>query len=203
MLAKSDRPAKEAKQSMPITLLDGILIVIMLVSAFLAMIRGFSREVLSIISWIVAAIVAIMFFEPAGKLLGEMVPQIPDNELVRGGLAGGLIFLVVLIIVSYLTMMLADAIIDSRIGVLDRTLGFIFGAARGALLVIIALMGFLWLANDNEPEWVAEAKSKPMLVAIGNNIVDALPENFDDMIKRFLDPEPKPTEGEQDSDQKA
>lgn len=203
MLAKSDRRAKEAKQPMPITLLDGILIVIMLVSALLAMIRGFSREVLSIISWIVAGIVAFMFFEPAGKMLGEMIPQIPDNELVRGVLAGGLIFLVVLIIVSYLTMMLADAIIDSRIGVLDRTLGFIFGAARGALLVIIALMGFLWLANDNEPEWVADAKSKPMLVAIGNNIVDALPENFDDMIKRFLDREPAPAEGEQDSDQKA
>ena len=48
--------------TMPITLLDGILIVIMLISALLAMVRGFSREVLSIVSWIAAAFAALTFY---------------------------------------------------------------------------------------------------------------------------------------------
>lgn len=188
---------------MPITMLDGILIVIMLISALLAMVRGFSREVLSIVSWVIAAVAALMFYEVAGNAIASVIPSLPESELVRGGIGGAAVFLVVLIIVSYLTMLLADMIIDSRIGVLDRTLGFIFGAARGALLVIIALMGFLWLANDNEPEWIAEAKSKPMLVSIGNNIVNALPENLEDTVKKFLDNEPAGDEVEQDPDQKA
>ena len=122
---------------MPITMLDGILIVIMLISALLAMVRGFSREVLSIVSWVVAAVAALMFYKLAGSAIASVIPSIPESELVRGGIGGAAVFLVVLIIVSYLTMLLADMIIDSRIGVLDRTLGFIFGAARGALLVIM------------------------------------------------------------------
>ena len=64
-------------------------------------------------------------------------------------------------------------------------------------------MGFLWLANESEPEWIAEAKSKPMLVSIGQNIVDALPENIEDTVKKFLDKKPEGEVGEQDTDQKA
>ena len=188
---------------MSITLLDGILLVIMLISAILAMIRGFSREVLSIVSWIVAAMAALIFHEQVATLLTDTIPQMPANELVQKGIAAALIFLVVLIIVSYLTMLLADFIIDSRIGVLDRTLGFIFGAARGALLVIITLMGFLWLANEQELDWVKNAKSKPMLVAIGTNIRDALPENLEGLIKGYFEKSNgENKEGEQDSEQK-
>ncbi|MEL6504322.1 MAG: CvpA family protein [Pseudomonadota bacterium] len=188
---------------MPITLLDGILIVIMLISAILAMIRGFSREVLSIVSWVVAALAALYFHQPVAQFLASNISQIPDNELVQKGIAAALVFLIVLIVVSYLTMLLADFIIDSRIGVLDRTLGFIFGAARGALLVIIGLTGFLWLANEQEPAWVKDAKSKPMLVSIGNGIRDALPDNLDKIIKGMLSPEANDKkEGEQDAEQK-
>ena len=42
-------------------------------------------------------------------------------------------------------MRIADFIIDSRIGALDRTLGFLFGAARGILLVVVAMLFFNWL----------------------------------------------------------
>lgn len=188
---------------MSITLLDGILVVIMLISAILAMIRGFSREVLSIVSWVAAAVAAATFYKLLSPTIAGAIPSVASNPLVADAIAAAAIFLVVLVIVSYLTMLLADLIIDSRIGVLDRTLGFIFGAARGALLVIITLMGFLWLANENEPEWVANAKSKPILVSIGTNIRDALPENLEEVIKRFFDNEDaEKKEGEQDTDQK-
>jgi len=189
---------------MAITLLDGILIVIMLISAILAMIRGFSREVLSIVSWVAAAVAAATFYKALSPTIASTVPSVAGtNPLIADAIAAASIFLIVLIIVSYLTMRIADFIIDSRIGVLDRTLGFIFGAARGALLVIITLMGFLWLANENEPEWVANAKSKPMLLAVGTNIQNALPDNLEEVIKRFFEGETEEKkEGEQDTDQK-
>ncbi|MEN0041004.1 MAG: CvpA family protein [Pseudomonadota bacterium] len=191
---------------MSITLLDGILVVIMLISALLAMIRGFSREVLSIVSWVVAAIAAASFYKTLSPMVAGLHASLQEGSLVTDAISAAAIFLVVLIIVSYLTMLLADMIIDSRVGVLDRTLGFIFGAARGALLVIITLLGFLWLANDNEPEWIAQAKSRPMLVSIGESIRDALPDNLDEVVKRFFDPDgdqpEAPAPGESDDEQR-
>lgn len=181
-------------------LLDGILIVVMLVSAVLAMIRGFSREVFSIVSWGVAAFAAFSFHKSLMPTVANLIPSIADKELVLTAIAALAIFLVVLIVVSYLTMLLADMIIDSRIGVLDRTLGFIFGAVRGALLVIVTLMGFLWLAGEQEPTWMAEAKSKPMMVSIGTSLRDALPENLESLISNALKGDKQAeTAGEQDT----
>ncbi|MFD0915714.1 CvpA family protein [Pseudahrensia aquimaris] len=181
-------------------LLDGILIVVMLVSAILAMIRGFSREIFSIISWAVAAFAAFSFYKMLMPTVANLIPSIADKELVLAVISALVIFLIVLIIVSYLTMLVADMIIDSRIGVLDRTLGFIFGAVRGALLVIVTLMGFLWLAGDQEPTWVAEAKSRPMMESIGIGLRDALPDNLEDLISKALKGDAAPeTPGEQDA----
>ena len=178
---------------MPITLLDGILIVVVLISAVLAMIRGFSREVLSIVSWLTAAVAALYTFSSglfSGLVMQTLGDVINRNETAAKGIAALVVFLLVLIVVSYITMRIADFIIDSRIGALDRTLGFLFGAARGALLVIVTLMGFQWLAGDRMPDWIAEAKTRPAMEDIGETILDALPENLgDEIIKRVRPPE--------------
>ena len=170
---------------MPITLLDAILVAIMLISAILAMIRGFSREVLSIVSWIAAAFAALYFYEALTPLVSSLKPDVlrPDS-LTTQGLAAAIIFFVTLIIVSYITMRIADFIIDSRIGALDRTLGFIFGAARGALLVIITLNFFLWIVGNDAPDWIANAKSRPLMEQIGNDIREALPEDLGELMPK-------------------
>lgn len=157
---------------MPITLLDGILIAIMLISAFLAMIRGFSREVLSIASWIAAAAAAFFLY---ARVLPFVKEYISSPHIALGVTVAG-IFFITLIIVSYITMRISDFILDSRIGVLDRTLGFLFGAARGLLLVVVAIVFFNWfVAPENRPDWISKAKSKYWLDTIGNRIVAALP----------------------------
>ena len=157
-----------------ITLLDGILLAVALLSGLLAMVRGFSREVLSIVSWAVAAVAAFAFY-------GQLTPFVQNyiaSETVASIVAAAAVFLVTLIIVSVITMRIADAIIDSRIGPLDRSLGFLFGVARGALLMVVALLFFNWLVPaDNVPVWVAEAKSKPLLENLGETLVDMLPED--------------------------
>ncbi len=61
-----------------------------------------------------------------------------DQRIAIAASAGG-IFLIALIIISFITSRIADFIIDSRIGALDRTLGFLFGAARGILLLVVAV----------------------------------------------------------------
>lgn len=159
--------------SMTVTLLDGILVGIMFVSALLAMVRGFSREVLSVLSWLAAAAAAFVFYEALTPYVQEYIA----NEKVAMAVAGFGIFVVTLIIVSFITLRIADFIIDSRIGALDRMLGFVFGAARGLLLVVVAMLFFNWLSPaESQPAWVVNARSKPFLDDLGARLLAAVPE---------------------------
>ncbi|PSH67992.1 colicin V synthesis protein [Phyllobacterium brassicacearum] len=169
---------------MPITLLDGILLGITLVSAVLAMVRGFSREVLSVVSWAAAAAAAYLFYKPVVPFLTPYI----SNDTIAQIAAAGLVFVVTLIVVSIITMKIADFIIDSRIGALDRTLGFLFGAARGVLLVVVAMLFFNWLVTDNQPAWIAQAKSKPMIDSLGAKLIGLLPEDPESTILNRLKP---------------
>jgi len=185
---------------MPITLLDGILVGFTLVSAMLAMVRGFSREILSIASWAAAA-AAAYFFYPA--VLPYVAPYV-DNEQLAMAAAAGVVFIIALIVVTVITMKIADFIIDSRVGALDRTLGFLYGAARGILVVAVGLMFFNWLAGTNPPAWVSEAKSRPLLESVGGYLRGLLPEDPENSIlKRFSpsgsDAEDVPQEGATDT----
>ena len=145
---------------MPITLLDGILLAVMLISALLAMIRGFMREVLSIASWAAAALVTLYFY----KRLMPVAEQYFSNQYVAMGLVVGALFFGTLIVVAIITIKISDAILDSRIGALDRTLGFLFGLARGFIIVVVAYAFFDWLVlSKAQPKWMTEAKSLRML----------------------------------------
>ncbi len=164
---------------MPITIFDGILLAVMLFSGLLAMVRGFSREVLSVGSWIAAAAAAFYFHQELSPFVGKYTASISESKTIADIAAAGIIFTVTLIIVSLLTMKIADLIVDSRVGALDRSLGFAFGAARGLLLVVVPLMFYNWLVPDvdKQPAWISDAKSKPMLESIGESIVQLLPDD--------------------------
>lgn len=169
---------------MPITLLDGILVGFTLVSAMLAMVRGLSREILSVVSWAAAAAAAFFFYKP---VLPYIQPYV-ENDKIAMAAAAGVVFIIALIVVSVITMKLADWIIDSRIGALDRTLGFLYGAARGILVVAVALLFFNWLAGAKAPAWIANAKSKPLLESIGAKLESLLPEDPENAILKKLNP---------------
>ncbi|MBM2711372.1 CvpA family protein [Mesorhizobium caraganae] len=169
---------------MPITLLDGILVGFTLVSAMLAMVRGLSREILSVVSWAAAAVAAFFFYKP---VLPYVQPYVESDKIAMAASAG-IVFLIALIVVSVITMKLADWIIDSRIGALDRTLGFLYGAARGILVVAVALLFFNWLAGAKAPAWIANAKSRPLLETIGAKLESLLPEDPENAILKKLNP---------------
>ena len=73
-----------------------------------------------------------------------------DNDKIAMAAAAGVVFVVALIVVTLITMRIADFIIDSRIGALDRTLGFLYGAARGILVVAVGA-AVLRLAGRRPP----------------------------------------------------
>ena len=126
---------------MPITILDIILLVVMLISGLLAMIRGFMREILSIAAWATAAVATLYLY---ARLL-PFAKQYFNNDYVAAAAVIGGVFLGTLLIVSVLTIRVSDMILDSRIGALDRTLGFLFGLGRGLIIVVVAYLFFDWL----------------------------------------------------------
>ena len=159
---------------MPIELLDVIFLVVLLISAFLAMIRGFVREVLAIGAWVAAAFATLKLFD---TVLPMVTPYLPQPIVAQAATALG-IFLITLIIVSFITIQISDFVLDSRIGALDRTLGFVFGALRGAILMAVAVIFFNWFVpEDKQPNWVAQAKSKPFLNNMGDKLISILPED--------------------------
>jgi len=177
---------------MPITIFDGIVIGVVLFSAVLAMVRGFSREVLSIASW-VGAVAAAYYLHP---LLVPYIRSYTSDDRIALAASAGIVFLVALILISFITSRIADFIIDSRIGALDRTLGFLFGAARGLLLIVVAVAFWNWLIDMRQrPDWVNEAKSKPFLDAMVLKLEAVLPADIEPQLRdRILGRDEAPAE---------
>jgi membrane protein required for colicin V production len=174
---------------MPITLLDIILLLVMLVSGLLAMIRGFMREILSIGAWIIAALVTLYAY---AKLL-PVAKSYFNSDMVAAGVTIGGSFLLTLLIVSVVTVRISDMILDSRVGALDRTMGFLFGLGRGLIIVVIAFLFFAWLVPDrSQPDWVRGAKSKIVLQGTGRWLMSMLPDDPESTIlKRLKKPKPE------------
>ena len=172
------------------TLLDGILLGIVLLSAILAMIRGFAREVFSIASWVAAAVATYMFWD---DLLPQAEKYISNDDIAKGVTILG-IFVVTLFVVTLITMKISDFILDSKAGPLDRTLGFLFGAARGLLLVVICVLFVnFFMEEDKQWSWISEAKSKPWLDDLGNRLLNMLPEDPEAVIMDQLKQEEQGT----------
>ncbi len=176
---------------MPFSVLDLVVIGIVLISALLAAVRGFTREVLAIVAWVVAAAAAWYLYPTALPIAQQ---YISSNTVALVAAIGG-IFIVTLIIVSIITVQISDLILDSRIGALDRTLGLVFGAARGFLICVIGWAFLGWLLQGKEPEWAASSRTRPAMENTRDNIIAMLPENAEALLQRLRNKE-APTEAE-------
>ena len=155
-----------------ISYLDAVLIAVVVVSGLVAMYRGLTREILSILSWLAAAAACVYFvfkFKPQAQQIAE---QFHTPLLVAQVAVGGLIFLVVLIIVHLLTSRISDTVLDSRVGPIDRVLGMLFGIARGFVLVVIPYMFYEAFvpAPEQQYGWVRQAVSLPYIKGTGDSI---------------------------------
>lgn len=177
--------------------LDLGLLVVVFISALLAMLRGFTREVLAIASWSAAAVAAIYLYP---LVLPYVKPHI-SKEVFQLAISAALVFFVVLIIASLITARISDLILDSKVGPLDRSLGFVFGAARGLLLCVIAFVFFNWLVPEKtQPEWVKSARMKRILQATGDQLMAMLPEDPEGILAKLKKPRPATDEAAPDSD---
>jgi membrane protein required for colicin V production len=140
---------------LPVNVLDGIIVVVLLLSALFAFTRGFVKEVLAIGGWIGAFFSALYLYDPVKPYVAMYLPKgvIADASTFVG------LFVASLVVFSILSHQIASRVRESSIGPLDRSLGFLFGLARGAIIVIVAYLLLAQLVPaDKQPDIVSEAK---------------------------------------------
>ncbi len=147
---------------LPVNAADVIVIAVLLISAGLAFFRGLVHEVLAIAAGVGAALATLYFFLPAQAIARQLI-AIP---LVADILAGVVVFLLTLIVLTVVSRMISKRVQDSSLGALDRSLGFVFGLLRGAVVICIAWLVMGWLLPPAEqPDWIREARSRPLVEA--------------------------------------
>lgn len=150
----------------PLSYIDIALLALAAISGLLAMYRGLGRELLSIISWIIGGAAGGYFYLYKQGLANEVTQQmaLPSPKIAQIGIAA-LIGLITLIVVHLITARISDSILDSRIGVIDRSLGLIYGIARAFLIVLIPYMFYQHFTPEKSPppEWVSKSLSRGIL----------------------------------------
>jgi membrane protein required for colicin V production len=155
--------------------LDLAIIAIIALSAIFAFARGFVREALSIIAWVGAAAITLYGFNRVYAIVLRFV----TTPLLADLIAGAGLFVISLIILTILTGYLARFADSAALSPINRTLGLIFGLARGVVLVSLAyLVVDVSLPQNDRPPWIKEAKSERFLAKGADLLRDALPESF-------------------------
>ena len=156
-------------------LVDLIVVAVILLSGVFALARGLVKEVLSIVSW-VGAVFATLYGFPIASVFAR---QFISSPLIADGLAGGTLFLVTLFALSFVSGLIAGRVRGSTIGSVDRSLGFVFGLARGFVLVSIAYLAMSWAVPPAEqPQWVRTAKTMPLLERGSAMLTAVAPQQF-------------------------
>ena len=136
-------------------IIDIFILIIILTSCIVATFRGFIKETFSIISWIFSLFVAYNLFEKFKLELVEYISQ----KIVVEVIAFSFPFLATLLISHLISKWLSPKFNFSEILFLDKVFGFLFGALRGALIVVLFYLGFLYLIGKERelPDLVLEA----------------------------------------------
>lgn len=156
-------------------LLDLAVVAVLLVSGLLAFARGFVREVLSVAGWVAAAFAAIAAFPHLSPRLREWIGE----DWLADVIAAASAFIVVLIVVSVVSGIIAERIHHTRFKATDRTLGFLFGVARGVVLVCLAYLLAIWMMPPEEqPDVLKEARTRPMVAQGAAMLAGLVPDDM-------------------------
>ena len=156
----------------PLTYLDAALLAVGFISGLLAMYRGLARELLSIVSWIAAAAVGAWIFFTKKEFSADVAAQTGLPPQIALAVVALVVALIMLIVVHLITARISDAILDSRVGMIDRVLGFAFGVLRGFILIVIPYMFYESFFPDEKTHfpWVRDSISLPYIKSTGSTL---------------------------------
>lgn len=142
-----------------LNLFDAAVIGVMTLSCLFAFFRGFVREVLSLGAWIGAAIITIYYFPAMANILK------PHFKSAMGAAGVGTLIIYTLALIGFSiinTIILKYVKSGTEVGMLDNLMGFMFGAARGALIISLGFFVLTLAMPEKEyPEWLKKSVTRP------------------------------------------
>lgn len=159
--------------------IDLAIIIIMGISCIIGFIRGVTREILGLLTWVGAA-AATYFSVP---LTGGFTRAYIANPMIADGITACVLFIVYLILFSIISGTIANSVRESSLGGVDRSLGFAYGIIRGVVLLCAAELGLsAFVARPNQATNIQQAQFTPLLRRGADNLVAYLPAKIGEMI---------------------
>lgn len=169
------------------TIIDAVVAIVIILSAILAWSRGFVRESLAILGWIAAAVLAFIF----ASAVRPMIAQLPVLEKILGDscelatIAGfAVVFALALVVFSIITPLFSSVVQRSAIGGVDQGMGFLFGAARGILIVAIAFIVYDRVMTSQQIPMVENSRSAQVFARMTGEMNEQIPSDAPGWIVR-------------------
>ena len=115
---------------------DLVIIGIIVLSALISLIRGFVKESISLVTWVVAGLIALRYYGPMADLLEPFI----NSVTLRQWIGGGILFVATLIVGAIVNFIVSQLVSKTGLSGTDKTLGVIFGGARGVLIVTMVVL---------------------------------------------------------------
>lgn len=161
------------------TLVDGVVALLVVISGLLAYARGLTRELLAIAGWVIAALVAFAFAKDAVPLVTQIPvigPTLQNSCEMAAIVAFALVFAIALVIAALFTPLFSSLVQRSPAGGVDQALGFLFGVARGILLVAVAFFLYSVVLGAQGLDIVDNSRSAVVFGGLADNFQDEDPQ---------------------------
>ncbi len=170
----------------PETITDIVVIGIIIISGLLALFQGLVKEVLSIGAWVGAIYATIYGFASARPMVKDIIPW-PEAVDLATGIA---LFIGALVLLSIGAHLISKILHGAGAGMLDRTLGFVFGLVRGMLIVVVLFIGISWyLGDDDQGQWFANSRTLPLTAAAAAYLVSVAPKDIRKVLPKIVKPQ--------------
>ncbi|WP_312976904.1 CvpA family protein [Stutzerimonas nitrititolerans] len=148
---------------MTFTWVDWAIVAVIVISSLISLKRGFVKEALSLLTWIIAGVVAWMFGGALSHHLAEFIST-PSAQVI---VACAILFVATLLVGALVNFLIGELVRVTGLSGTDRFLGMVFGAARGGLLIVV-LVGLLSLAPVQEDLWWRESALVPHFLLVAD-----------------------------------
>jgi membrane protein required for colicin V production len=157
------------------TWVDAAAISIIVLSAMFSLVRGFVREILGVAAWVGAAFAALKGYQ----LVLPYVASVLAMRAAQVPVSIGIVFVVILIILSIISAWIGGLVRESALSGLDRSLGLVFGVVRGAVILCLAYIGLsMFVVQDQWPAPVVNARLLPFAFEGASFLAGLLPPGY-------------------------
>ncbi len=149
------------------TEVDVFVTVVLMITTIVAFLRGFLKDIASLLNFGGAAIITLLFYPVTVEITGEVFRE----SVLINIAAVVLVFASTLILISIFTAMVLDNLRKMRLGVFDRTLGIIYGMLKGFAIVAVLHYGFYIANGQEDPKWLRKGETYG-LTKMGSNMIE-------------------------------